>query len=602
MSSTLQDPQIIRCLPGQLCSKLQVLSLVSLALLGLSATVYAQVGLPGAQSPFGNLSCAAVAAGSTGMYTAVAKAEQSLRELIQKLMKDETISSKDMARLYQLNAQFSRWVAYVEKYREPAAVDWQFRSAFYTQKLLEIRGRYYGMPHAARDRQKALLVLQRGQPARAKAYEKTATLFCAGDFKQAENSIEKIMSEIWSVSGVLQDVDKKPFYDPMYEVYGPIQVAMLQSRARDSEQALQQEKDKLNTAASELEQLLQSNEGAKGLTEIAAKWKALHLQRLKVYVFSRGSSLGSDEPVMSARQSNAEAELVGDPEKIKSAILQYVARHIAVADAQQAVELHQQFRKQLADLVLATGDIPWQLALEEAMTALANKAGMSSDVFSYDMATHELLRWRERTASEWAAAKNLETASQIARRLLASSPQKAGMYELNQETPLPKLLKAIPELIPEINQQLLGKVVRIPAVYPLSQESEILWCSYADDGFRFQVADGQLARKNCSERLVSLLSKDLLCNSENEPLTLAATCALQSAKMGCCVQISGKITDYSVDGYLSELTNLNSEQVNIYPLGEIGPAIPGDAKRALMLNCQVEPLWYQHRYYIVSRP
>ena len=74
------------------------------------------------------------------------------------------------------------------------------------------------------------------------------------------------------------------------------------------------------------------------------------------------------------------------------------------ADAQRATpadvpSLYQQYLQVLAPLIASTADDKLQQAVQPALEKLAGKsAAFAEEVKSYQTATHELLRWRERLA------------------------------------------------------------------------------------------------------------------------------------------------------------------------------------------------------------
>ena len=567
----------------------------------VSQSARAQRAEPTPESPFGHLGNSGVVPASKGMYNAVAKVEESLQELTKKLSKDGTPDSKDMAKMYLLVGQLNRWLAFLDHYREPAVVDWRFRAAFYHRALLDVRSRYYATPQASKDREKVIKLLANGQAARGKAFMKTLKMLQDGEIKQAENSIEKIQSEILSISGVLHDTDKEPFYTPMNKVVGEVAGPMSNFRNREARDAEQAERSKLDELIKQLEESLTSGSGAEGLQNISKQWQLMHLQRLRVYAFVSTSASHSGESSVATGPA-APANLPDDlTARIKSSIIDYVKREAGNVNRDgltrdSALQSFQAIQSVLAELTLRADDAAWEDALQKSLNELAKSYQLNSDVYNYQLATKDLLRWRQRTAEEWATAQSEPLVTSIATAELTTKDNFVGMYEQNRQATLPVIMKALPDLIPTVVEKLVGKSVKSSKVLPIDGSEKPQWYTQADDGFYCVFSNNRV-----SKVVLPILRKDLLVESKQAPLSLAAAAALLSAEVGASEHAGGKLTSFTLEGYVTRMTNIPESQSSLLPLGSLGPDPRGDAKRYMMLQCQLEPTWIQHKYYFVSQ-
>ncbi len=572
-----------------------------IAIFAVIQPIWAQRAEPTPESPFGHLGNAGVVPSSKGMYNAVAKVEESLQELTKKLSKDGTPSEKDLQKMYLQVGQLNRWLTYLDHYREPAVVDWRFRAAFYHRNLLDVRSRYYATPQAGKDREKAIKQLANGQAARGKAYMKTLQLLQNGEVKQAENSIEKIQSEILSISGVLHDTDKEPFYTPMNKVVTEVAGPMSNFRNREAKEAEEEERNKLDQWINQLEESLTSGSGVEGLQTISKQWQSMHRQRLRVYAFASTSASHSGEGDLAtgpAAPTNLPDDLTA---KIKSGIVDYIKREASNVNRdslnrESALQSFQAIQNVLAELTLRVDDAAWADALQKSLNELAKSYKLNSDVYNYQQATNDLLRWRRRTAEEWAAAQAEPLVQSIATAELTTKDNFVGMYEQNRQATLPVIMKALPDLVPLVVEKLVGKTVKSSKVMPIDGSEKAQWYTQADEGFYFVFSNNRI-----SKVVLPILQKDLLVEANQAPLSLAAAAALLSAEVGASEQAAGKLTSFTLEGYVTRMTNIPEGQSCLVPLGSLGPEPRGDAKRYLMLQCQLEPTWIQHRYYFVAQ-
>lgn len=430
---------------------------------------------------------------------------------------------------------------------------------------------------------------------------KTLKMLQDGEIKQAENSIEKIQSEILSISGVLHDTDKEPFYTPMNKVVGEVAGPMSNFRNREARDAEQAERNKLDELIDQLEESLTSGSGAEGLQKISKQWQLMHLQRLRVYAFvSTSASHSGDSSV--ATGPAAPANLPDDlTTRIKSSIVDYVKREAGNVSRDSltrdtALQSFQAIQSVLAELTLRADDAAWEDALQKSLNELAKSYQLNSDVYNYQLATKDLLRWRQRTAEEWATAQSEPLVTSIATTELTTKDNFVGMYEQNRATTLPVILKALPDLVPNVVEKLVGKAVKSSKVLPFDGSEKPQWYTQADDGFYFVFSNNRV-----SKVVLPILRKDLLVESKQAPLSLAAAAALLSAEVGASEHAGGKLTSFTLEGYVTRMTNIPEGQSSLLPLGSLGPDPRGDAKRYMMLQCQLVPTWIQHKYYFVSQ-
>jgi hypothetical protein len=564
---------------------------VWLAGLLTTQTVFAQTSDLTAENPLGNIGRAGVVPSSKGMYDAIVRVEQSLQQLSTKIKKDESPSAKDIQLMYQQLGQLNRWTILIEHYREPAAVDWRYRHTAYSAIFKEARDRFFRTPVAQKAQTAVKSQLQNTGKARLNALSQAQKSYNPDEPRKTENALEKIRNDIFSISGVLQDVEKEQYYKTVNDIEAKFAKIMAEFRNNETAAIQQLEQDKLIALNQTLLESLQSADGPEALKVVAKNWQASHLQRLRLHSFSRATSSGF-KAGMNSEGNSAPVDL-GDGAmlSVKAGIVEFIKRQANSNSI--SPELYYVYQRILAEMSLQVDDVQWNEALQSSLSTLAKAAQLSTEEFSFRLATDELLRWRERAASEWSKALPVPTADSVARQELTSKPPTIGLYGPTPNSQ-PSITKALPDLVPEVGEKLTGKLVRIGKTIPVASETGNNWISRLDQGLLFTIDQNPV-----SKAVVPLLKQELLCEAQ-QPLSLKAAAALISAEAGFCEQVGGTVGEIALDSYMRQMTNLPEGLFNIIPLGSVGEELATDPRWLLIVKGKLQPTWIQHRYLLIS--
>jgi hypothetical protein len=282
--------------------------------------------------------------------------------------------------------------------------------------------------------------------------------------------------------------------------------------------------------------------------------------------------------------------------KVKAAFAEFVTREAASASPSNGLDHYLAIQQVLAELSLRADDADWNTALEKSLEALAKKCQIGSDLYNYRQATDELLRWRQRTAAEWAESMPGTRIVEVAQKELGYNEKYVGLYQQNQQIPLPLLLKPIPDVVPDVQQKLVGKPVRTSRVIPLTGDSASGWITQADEGFYCN-----FPKNSIKESVAVVLRKELQCEGNNRPLSLQAATAIMSADAGLCDEAGGTLGEFVIESYISRMCNVPEPQFNIVPLGSLGTELIGDCRRCLLFRWELQQVdWIKHKYMLVS--
>ena len=549
---------------------------------------------PTAENPFGQLAKLAMGPAAAGSHEAVTKNDEETRRLIDQLRQARNLDVKQLIRLYVLSKQFERWRPHLDNYREPLAVDWFARNLYYAKALSDFYSVYYSTPQARLDQEKALAVLARTQVNRSRAIQKISDTLQSGAPRAAERALEKLLDDLYAVTAVLSPEQRKPTYDSIATIAGRVQAAMEDLRKQEALAAETAERAKLTDMSSDLLGQLAIGSGPQRLAELIELWKGVHLQQLKVFAFTNASvpsglSMGTDRE---RDYLSTEAMTASFTQELKAAVLDYVRRDAAAADAQSAEQLLHAYHQLLAELSMRTDDEPWLVGFDQPLEQLARTAGLTDLVGDYRRATDDLLRWRARCAEEWAACMPERSLLELARQELACGDTFLGLYTTGQaESRLPRLHGPIPDLVPLVAAKLVGASVRIARLVPLDGSAR-LWMGSLQEGWYCKIGEAA----NHAEYVQSL-SAELLCDATHPPLSRQAAAALLAAQRGVCEEVGGQMTGFTLESYVTRLAKMPPVASNLLPLGSLGPDdLQSTPKSAVAVRGELTPRWFRYRH------
>lgn len=541
---------------------------------------------PTPATPFEPLAAHGIAPEGKQLWSQLAAHDESIRQLIEKIYKSKTSpKERDYCQLYVQVEQYRRWIEWLSVYREPAAVDFRFRSSVYGQKLGEVATRYWGSPPAGPAQQKVLQQLNRSNNQRIKQLEKILKTLQSGNPKQAEDQFFKLYDDIFSNAAVLTPKQKERLNAQLDQASAPIIDAMWDARRAAAKKILDADEAKFtNYYQSLIQKVTQAkdsiDDGPSMAEAFCKEWRNAHRGMVRI-----------------AAMRNRDPNANDWASRFRAALGAFVASDVASANADSAKEKYERYTSLLADLSLRMNQPEWFRKMAQTLMPLAAKAGIGRDVLAYEAATSDLLRWRERAAAAKATAiaETIQSPADLARPVLVRSAQLKGGIYTDEDNLLPKLQAAIPETVPTVSDKLVGKSVFVEDAIRLDTESTV-WMSRIKDNFYSKVDLSSFIQSPA----VAELAKDLVANSE-APLTIDAQAALSSAKQGYYVKAGGTIESFAAEGALARLAALPSVASNLVELGTTLPPIEKiRPDSALILRLEIKPTWVHHRYFFLG--
>ncbi|GAB5403500.1 MAG: hypothetical protein Aurels2KO_17310 [Aureliella sp.] len=575
---------------------------------------------PSPADPFLPIKHAGVVSEAQKTWAEIVANDQAIRKAFARFSKAKVIDGKDFGKLYVQFEQFQRHRRELEECGEPSSVDFRMREAQYKKFVLNAATRYWGSPKSTPQRQRVLVGLQRDLAQRVKRIQKIGAM---GDPVAAEAALDKYLEDLFSTAGILAPKEKDIAYQGLSPVDSRVRTAASQVRRKKagSEMAMQMNSlrgdyDKLIADIKQQTSALatggarwagQPTDGPGVLEGALAQWKAVHIGFVKLCAIKQMAPRSASDTDY-GYSGEGEGDDANSSEQSTDGIAQKLAettvlamKDLVAADSQsgtpqEAASKYHRYIRLIADVRGRLDNESLVAHFDAPLDALAARAGLSQVVSAYAAATDEILEWTRRAANSRGESlqKSFPAVESFSRAKLPSTKQQPGMYSLENAS-VPVLLKPVPQLVGEVDAALKGASVSTDKVVAL------------DGGkiFMGQLREGFYARlplkpaDNTAEAIQALRS-DLLLAGGGQPLTVAATAAIQSATVGNYERAGGKITGFAIEAALSRYASLPSIASALVP---VGYGLPRPAKgsplSALALRLDLEPAWLQHRHFVV---
>ncbi|NNE00615.1 MAG: hypothetical protein HKN47_25145 [Pirellulaceae bacterium] len=500
---------------------------------------------------------------------------------------------------------------------EPASKDLEQKIGMVNFEMLKLMGKYLGSTPGARQSQKNRLQLTKTKPRNDKFLDQMSQEIKNGRLEQAEQQLEKLGIELYSLTFILPTKDKNLFLSKFIGVVGDLDSKFAPVRRQQYfEQAKQAASKNLQVA----------NAFAAEARRVRTEMGSGGTVRLK-----DGSVVGAAGAIrhLAGQWGNASAALIRNtaiqwafaaskPSSINTAAMKQVSQAettaknaiIAVIDAAATATPPEEVPQVYSDVLSALSYVDRRMIgsgiskdCEPALSRLASKQpGFPAQVAAYGRATEQPLIWRERFARE--QVKTLTRAypnasAAIVQKLDLKTTNKPKMYG---RPALGKRVVVTPQFGPgagwkvfEAASVLLGMRLSEEEMVRLKQGS--LTALVRHTGIHYSnVAVGMPVQRELDDLKVSML-----VDEEYLPLSMEAAGAISSAELQDFLQVGGAIRRLHLEAAVSRFITLPGIAHQLAPLGKL-PAI-SDELPAIEQACwrlDVEPHWVRHRYFTVA--
>ncbi len=503
---------------------------------------------------------------------------------------------------------------------EPAGAELRMRYEFHELERIEAFNAFASMPQSQAFRGKAIAWLQKNLQKRLKKIEETQSKASKAPL-EAQSTLDIAYDEYEAVAGILNATERGPFSE-LIEASGKLaQVASAHRR-----QLVNQAVDK-NAAAVVIDVdrfLVDCSAAVGGVQAGQLKWsdktltsidfvheimkqgfalqarlqKAIALHQLKRKDMASGSSFESrsGEPVANLGDTTWSDSL----SKLKSGLQDTVVKLIE-RDTQELAA--NELGSRLAEYASALGRYShrvagdqWNNAFDEAIAKSAKRVpDVEKSIRNYQIATKEVLRWKERFASKQASILS-EKGKPLAVLLSAASnrTQSTPGYVATGQ-PIPFFYNTTFEALPALGMN-LGKdpVAIVENVVRFDGDASVRVSKM--DNFIY----ARLPNDFYNPSFATKLKTELMIDESKPPLSVCAASAIYTAERGENLTVGGIVSDVSAEGTISRIAMMKENAAPFTGL-DSPVSLSEQPARQASLRATLTPKWVRHRYAMVSQ-
>ena len=548
------------------------------------------------------------------LRAAAGEALQEAREATARFMelseqgKLKSIKLLALGEAFVKTEQVGRYAARLQWLGEPAGIDLAARVPPIRTELLKLMEVYRALPGGAGNIGKGLPVLKKKTEQRKKAIPKIDSLTKEEKWEEAETALLAMVDELVAM-GVFYEVAQRPYAAILQRqpaITGKVNERLRIKASETINKARAAEDETCTAAVAAMSPAVADQAAPSGgvieavpLADFARNWKEAQL------AFFRGqawdwAAAGLDVPSPKPAASEAHHRFNVAVTTSLVAIIEADAQSASPADAEKIYPDH---LREIAAMAALHADPGLGDTLRPALDKLAAKSPkLSADVAAYRAATDDLLRWRRRTAAAYARMKDQDYPDLEKKFWQAAGPEGAAFGVAparGDDRQLGAILaNAAPDVISSAQAALLKQKVAASGILgPRGQTAGLassgpLGATYA----RIALADSQAAA-------VAALSADLLAG-QLPPLTLEAALALEKAQRNDARRIGGEIAGLEINALNAKFTRLGDDDWGLVRLGPLSDrqSILSQAKKLVLVACDITPAWIEHDYYFVELP
>ncbi len=503
---------------------------------------------------------------------------------------------------------------------EPAGAELRMRYEFHELERIEAFNAFASMPQSQPFRVKAIAWLQKNLQKRLKKIEEVQGK-ASKDPLEAQATLDVAYDEYEAVAGILNATERGPFSELIEASSKLAQVAGAHRR-----QLVNQAVDKNASAvAIEVDRFLVDCSTAVGGVQAGqVKWsdktlasidfvheimkqgfaiqarlqRAIALLQLKRKDMQSGASFESNSGESGANA--ADTAWSDSLSKLKSGLQDAVVKLIE-RDTQELAA--NELSSRVAEYAAALGRYShrvagdeWNNAFDDAIAKAAKRVPeVEKSVRNYQIATKEVLRWKERFASKQASILS-EKGKPLAVLLSAASnrTQSTPGYVASGQ-PIPFFYNTTFEALPALGKN-LGKdpfaivenVVRFDgdASVRVSKMDNFIYARLPNDFYNAAFA--------------TKLKTELMIDESKPPLSVRAASAIYTAERGENLTVGGIVSDVSAEGTITRIALMKENAAPFTGL-DSPVSLSEQPVRQASLRATLAPKWVRHRYAMVSQ-
>ncbi len=531
------------------------------------------------------------------------------------------VAPKKVSELHIQIRQLRRAAVDLQMLGETAGVDYSLRAAALSQSLSQIVAAVRSTPagQAYANQAQQVLPSPKATQARKAMAQKLQALLQQEKLEEAYQELNTALDQLTSLTLFMDTRAEELYTMELVSVGGSITNRRITAFREQAKASLDQLITSQLPATAELLKSMaaaaaalqsapqapigdQKLAGPQCLEHFGGVWKQQHLSALRCRAMDWAritnipdvTYLGQIDPQQVRLTDDAVSQFYESVTKALASLIE--------ADAQRATPaevplLYQQYLQVLAPLIASTPDDKLQLAVQPALERLAGKsAPFAEEVKSYQTATHELLRWRERLAqsSAAAAAASFPPSDQTLLKSFQSEGEFRGLFIPSDTAPNRAVLTAsCPQVIPVAGQRALEQPILVRDLAGLTG-GKLAVARYHDRHYATLPLPDAAAE-------VTRLQQELLVTAQQPAMSLEAALALDSAQRGNYAAAGGAIKGLHLEGLIPRFAALRPEAQSLVALGPLPAEVPplGFISHVLV-RLDVAPAWVQHRYFFLS--
>lgn len=570
-----------------------------------------------------------------GLYVSAAKVLKVALER-ENTRQANRLDPKALGDGYVAVLQLRRLATQLQYLGEPAGVDYFHRSEALKGHFLRITQTVGGSPEGAAFLTKARAYLAKTAPERGNTLKKLIELARKNQWKEAESTMLTTIEKVRGITVFLTTEEQRQIHEPFAEVNDAIDRQMAMIRLRESEVILNARKKAM---APDLDGLIERCEAvAQGLARapqvdvegqmldgpaafasLLALWQKTHVQAQKYYAVTlalaghhEGGAILAMMPMGPggpAGQGNGDPivnrYLTAFPTQIAKALAGVIDAQTKRASEAELAALYSAHVQAAALIGMRAGYTPAATAIHDALQRMAAKSPtLKANVDAYDLATTEILRWRNRVAETQSRVK-MASYPAVETKFRPTFQSNEGQNYVglfwfrDPEFEDPRLFQAAPDILLPRIADFVGVKATVTEMRGVgtgkNAVSVLQHRTYATmKGIRSEVAPA-----------IAALKADLFVTDDSPPLTLPAAAAIISAEVGDWDACGGSISGIHLEGLVTRLGTLPDPAWSVVPLGTLplphasmnGPV--GILPQAVV-RFDVAPDWVQHRFFCVD--
>lgn len=570
-----------------------------------------------------------------GLYVLAAKALKVALER-ENTRQANRLDPKALGDGYVAVLQLRRLSTQLQYLGEPAGVDYFQRSEALKGHFLRITQTIGGSPEGAAFLTKARAYLAKTAPERANTLKKLVELARKNQWKEAESTMLSSVEKLRGITVFLTSEEQRQIHEPFVEVMDAIDRQMAMIRLRESEVILNARKkawapdlDELLERCDEVARALASGtqvdiegqklDGPAAFAALLTQWQKTHVQVQKYYAVTLAQSghheAGAILAMMPMGPGGPNSAANGDPiigrylttfpTQIAKALAGVIDVQTKRASEAELAGLYSAHVQAAALVGMRAAQTPAAAAIHDALQRMAAKSpALKANVDAYDLATTEILRWRNRVAETQARVKMASypaVETKFRPTFLSNESQNyIGLFWYRDpDFEDPRLFQSAPDiLLPRVGE-FVGTKATVFEMRGVGTGKNIVSVlqhrTYATmKGIRTEVAPA-----------IAALKADLFIADDSPPLTLPAAAAIASAEVGDWDACGGSIQGLHLEGFITRLGTLPEPAWSLIPLGTV--PLPNSTMNGqvgilpqAVIRFDVTPDWVQHRFFCVD--